>query len=91
MDMGFVKVAALSPVVEIANPKKNAQSALDEIYKVAEQIQKTLAILPDYAFKNSDAAAGTSVAGIAGGIIVVLLCVGGCLLFRLFRKKNINE
>lgn len=61
------------------------------IYKVAAQIQRTLAILPDYAFKNSDAAAGTTLAGIVGGVIVVLLCVGCCFIFRLFRKKNINE
>lgn len=46
MDMGFVKVAALSPVVEVANPKKNAQSALDEIYKAAEQ-QVQIIVMPE--------------------------------------------
>ena len=30
-DMGFVKVAALSPTVTVANPEKNAETALDQI------------------------------------------------------------
>ncbi|NCC86930.1 MAG: NAD(+) synthase [Clostridia bacterium] len=44
MNMDFVKVAALSPVVEVANPKKNAKSALEEIYKAAEQQAQIIAL-----------------------------------------------
>ena len=35
-EMGFVKVAALSPKVTVANPVKNKASALDAITKAAE-------------------------------------------------------
>jgi len=44
MNMGFVKVAALSPVVEVANPKKNAKSILDEIYKAAQKQAQVIAL-----------------------------------------------
>lgn len=44
MNMGFVKVAALSPVVEVASPKKNAKSALEQIYKASEQQAQIIAM-----------------------------------------------
>ena len=34
-DMGFVKVAALSPAVTVANPEKNAETALSAIREAA--------------------------------------------------------
>lgn len=36
-DMGFVKVAALSPTVTVANPEKNAETALAAIKKAAAE------------------------------------------------------
>ena len=54
----------------------------------AASIQEKTAFLPDYAFANSDSAAGTSVSGIAGSAIVagvaLLVCLGG----GVFRKKK---
>lgn len=57
------------------------------IYETADSIQETTALLPDYAFKDSESAAGTAFSGIVGGLIVVGVCVGVCYTFRFFRKK----
>ena len=53
----------------------------------ASSIQETTSFLPDYAFANSDSAAGTSVSGIVGCAIVAGLAL--CISFagRFFRKK----
>ena len=45
------------------------------IYDTADSIQTTTSLLPDYAFKNSESAVGTSFSGIVGGGIVVALLV----------------
>ena len=58
------------------------------IYSVMESIQNATSFLPDYAFKNSEAAAGTSVSGIVGGLIVVALLVGISYLVRCSAKKK---
>ena len=60
------------------------------IYEAAGKIQETTAVLPDYAFKESDTLLGTSFSGIAGGAAVVLLCVICCYLFKFFKRKNVN-
>lgn len=46
MDMGFIKVAALSPVVEVANPVKNVQNAVDEILVAAKENTQVI-VLPE--------------------------------------------
>lgn len=55
---------------------------------LAGSIQKKTAFLPDYAFENSDSAAGTTVSGLVGSGIVagaaVLICVAG----GFFRKRK---
>lgn len=56
--------------------------------ELLEKIQDKVAIFPDYSFKKSDSAIGTSVSGIAGSVVVVFLCVGGCYIFKLFHKKT---
>lgn len=58
------------------------------IYDTVSSVQETTALLPDYAFKNSETAAGTSFSGIIGGLIVVGVCVGACYAFKFFRKKE---
>ena len=58
------------------------------VYDTAEAIQETTAVLPDYAFKNSDSALGTSFSGIIGGLVVVGVCVGACYAFKFFKKKE---
>ena len=58
------------------------------VYSVAEKIQETLSFLPDYAFKGSESAAGTTVSGIVGSLIVVAICVIVCYAFRLFQNQG---
>lgn len=58
------------------------------IYETAARVQEATAVLPDYAFKGSESAAGTTVSGLAGALIVVLLCVACCYLLRFFRRKG---
>ena len=58
------------------------------VYDTAAAIQETTAVLPDYAFKNSDSALGTSFSGIIGGLVVVGVCVGACYIFKFFKKKE---
>ncbi|MDO4620650.1 MAG: energy-coupling factor ABC transporter permease [Lachnospiraceae bacterium] len=62
--------------------------AAGSAYEAAAKVQEATALLPDYAFKNSDSAFGTTFSGIAGSLVVVLLCVGICYLFNSFRKKK---
>lgn len=57
-------------------------------YTVASAIQDAAAILPDYAMKGSESPAGTTLSGIVGALAVVILCVGCCYLFKLFRRKK---
>lgn len=44
MNMGFVKVASLSPIVEIANPKKNVETAIAEIEKASKAGAQIIAL-----------------------------------------------
>ncbi len=61
-------------------------------YDTAAKIQETTALLPDYAFKNSETITGTSFSGIIGAFVVVAVCIGCCQLIRFVRKKIcINE
>ncbi len=57
-------------------------------YDAAAGIQEATSLLPDYAFKGSEAAVGTSFSGIVGALVVVLVTVGACYLFKFFRKKS---
>jgi cobalt/nickel transport system permease protein len=57
-------------------------------YDTAAGIQETTSLLPDYAFKGSEAAIGTSFSGIVGALVVVLVTVGACYAFKFFKNKN---
>lgn len=57
------------------------------VYHVFARVQEATALLPDYAFRGSESAAGTSFSGIVGALVVVGVCVGGCYLFKFFRRK----
>ena len=61
------------------------------IYDIVASIQDVTSFLQDYAFKNSEAAAGTSVSGLLGGIIVVALLVAISYVVRLGSKKTKSE
>lgn len=58
------------------------------IYQTASAIQDVTSLLPDYAFKGSESALGTTFSGIVGSIVVLLVCVGACYLFKFFRKNK---
>ena len=57
-------------------------------YDTAAGIQETTSLLPDYAFKDSESAVGTSFSGIVGSLVVVGVTVGACYAFKFFRKKE---
>lgn len=63
-------------------------SASGAVHQAAEKIQEFTALLPDYAWKGSEAASGTSFSGIAGGLAVAALCVLFCVAVRIIRKKK---
>ena len=62
--------------------------AYGSAYETADSIQSTTSLLPDYAFANSESAAGTSFSGIVGGLVVVGITVGACYLFKFFKRKE---
>jgi cobalt/nickel transport system permease protein len=58
------------------------------IYSIAAAIQDKLALLPDYSLKGAGEATGTAFSGIVGGMIVLIVCVAACYLFKFFRKQK---
>ncbi len=56
--------------------------------KGAEDIQEKTAILPDYGFANSDSTFGTTFSGVFGSIVVGVIVIGCCIIFKLFKKKD---
>ena len=56
--------------------------------EVAGSIQERTAFLPDYAFADSDSAAGTSVSGLLGSAIVAGAAVLVCMAGGFFRKRK---
>lgn len=64
-------------------------SASGSVYRIAEKVQEMTAVLPDYAFKSSDTAAGTSFSGIVGGMLVLGVCLVICVLIK--KVKDIRK
>ena len=64
------------------------EHAAGSIYQIADRIQKVTSILPDYMIRDSQGAQGTVVSGILGCLIVALVCVGACRLFKFFRRNK---
>ena len=54
----------------------------------AAQVQEKTSFLPDYSFAGSDSAAGTSVSGVVGCVMVAGLAALICLAGSLARKKS---
>ena len=54
----------------------------------AAAIQEKTAFLPDYAFSNSDSAAGTTVSGLVGSVMVAGLAALICMIGGFFRKQK---
>ncbi|MEE1305471.1 MAG: energy-coupling factor ABC transporter permease [Agathobacter sp.] len=60
------------------------------IYDIIGSIQNITSVLPDYAFRNSESAIGTSFSGLVGAVIVLGICVGACYAFKFFKRKSGN-
>lgn len=58
------------------------------VYDTVANIQDATSLLPDYAFKGSDAAIGTSFSGIIGALVVVAVMIGLSYACRFFLKKQ---
>ena len=54
----------------------------------AAQVQEKTSFLPDYSFAGSDSAAGTSVSGVVGCVMVAGLAALICLAGSLARQKS---
>ena len=63
-------------------------SASGDIYEAAADVQEAAALFPDYGFRESGSAVGTSFSGVIGGITVIGLCVICCYALRFFRKRR---
>lgn len=61
--------------------------AVGGAYDAAAKVQEATSLLPDYAFKGSESAVGTSFSGIVGALVVVLVTVGACYAFKFFKSK----
>ena len=57
----------------------------------ASAIQETTSFLPDYAFKDSDSALGTTVSGIAGAGMVAGIAALASVVLGFFRNRSIKE
>ena len=57
-------------------------------YETAARIQEATSVLPDYAIKGSESAAGTTVSGLVGAAAVVALCIACAYLFRFFKNRK---
>ena len=58
-------------------------------HKAAEDIQQKTSVLPDYALPDAtgDGRSGTTLSGLLGSLMVLLLTVGGALLLRIRSRK----
>ncbi len=63
-------------------------SASGAAYEYANSIQNQTALLPDYAFKDSESILGTSFSGIIGCVLIISLCLGSCFILRLTQRKK---
>ncbi len=57
----------------------------------AAAVQEKTAFLPDYAFTDSESAAGTTVSGLLGSGMVAAAAVGICALGGFFRKRKAGK
>lgn len=57
-----------------------------EVYEALANVQEKLALLPDYAFKNSESVAGTSFSGVLGALVVAGVCALFCVIVRRGKK-----
>ena len=58
------------------------------VYSTAAGIQESTSFLPDYAFKDSDSAAGTTVSGVVGCLITFGVLAGAGALMKMKDRKK---
>ena len=77
------------PVAAMAeNGEPRGIEAEGGAYDAFSGIQQATSLMPDYAFKDSESAAGTSVAGVVGSVATLLVALGvGALITRARRKS----
>lgn len=75
------------PTVEDAGELREITTT-GAVYDTFAGIQEATSLMPDYAFKGSDSAEGTSVAGIFGSAAVMLLAGGAGLIIARAKKKT---
>lgn len=61
------------------------------IYEVANSIQEKTSKLSDYDIDGQGSLVGTTVSGLVGSFITIMLCILSCYGFKFFRKKEQNE
>lgn len=62
--------------------------ASGSVYHIFANLQEKTSLLPDYAFKGSENAAGTSFSGILGVLLVFGFCYILCKICKFFKKNN---
>jgi cobalt/nickel transport system permease protein len=70
------------------NPDIETGSNNVDAVESATKIQEKTAILPDYSFANNDSPIGTSFSGVFGSIVVAIISIGCCIIFKLFKNNN---
>lgn len=61
------------------------------VYTLAESVQSTTTLLPDYNWRIGESSGGTMFSGITGGIVVVIVCAAGCYILKFFRRKSLMK
>ncbi|KAA0250025.1 MAG: cobalamin biosynthesis protein CbiM [Acidobacteria bacterium] len=75
----------------IERASRGAEESASRVHAALSRAQERLAVLPDYAFRGGDGAsearrrAGTSAAGILGGVLTLAVVLGVGLALRRFR------
>lgn len=93
---GFLSLVASSypDGLEWSIEKLTGATELDaagKVYNTFGSIQETTALLPNYAFQESESVLGTSFSGIVGALIVAGLCFAVCYVLKLLGKRHVVE
>lgn len=60
-----------------------------KIFNLISSIQNHMAFMPDYAFKHTDSAVGTSVAGFLGcGLTIAVACLTGVIIYHVKQRNR---
>lgn len=61
------------------------------VHQTADKVQGITALLPDYGFRGTESAAGTSFSGIVGGMTVLAVCLLVCLAIKRVKHAGPSE